>query len=1036
MLFLSKLSMNRNMIPKGWFISFLLMIFYTVNSFAQEVVVTGSVTDGAQPIPGVNIIVSGTTRGTVTDFDGQFSINVLSKDVLVFNYIGYVSQEHTVGSQKTFNIELKEDLELLDEIIVVGYGTQKKREVTGAVNNVGSDALEKMPTPDLGTALQGQVAGVNVQAASGAPGEAANIQIRGVGSLAGSREPLYVVDGIPYQGNPNIAPSQIKSIDILKDGASAAVYGVRASNGVILITTKTGDPGKVKVDFTAWGGVQNITSGTELMDTHQQFYYDELRAAASGIPSSVLAVNPSALENNTDFVGAIQNDNAAIQNYELNVSSGKGDLQVNANVNYFNQEGVIINSGFDRLATRLTGSINKEKFKMFASIGFQNENRQREPWAIYEQALRQRPWNTPLEDLPTNGDIIQIPDQNEITYSYLSGIMSNTDEENIKRFNVAFSASYEILNGLTYQVRAGSNIYNAARKRFQPKYIVLDANGNFNPTASRPQARLNEDYVWNERYTLENILTYNKSFGKHNVNFTGAYSIEQFTNKTTGLLMSFAENGNNQIQVPGAAVSTSNPTGGLNESALVGMMGRLQYNYDSKYMLSVSLRRDGTSQFNPENRFDVFPGISMGWNVDKENFWNVDFINGLRVRASYAELGNNRVGGNPYIASPVIEQGVNYVYGRDKTLTPGLTQRRFANPGISWETSIAKNVGIDINMWSDRLQFTADVYQNDKQNMILGQQLPLSAGVNLTRENSEIETFRTYTLNAGDMTNKGIELSLSYKNQTESGLNYNIGLTFTKNNNIVNNLNGVTRGYAGGRPSLTHGWMDYTTFMAEGYEAASFFLIQTDGVIKTNEELVAYQEAINPTARLGDVRYIDQNGDGSIDDNDRVYAGSGMADFESGIVLSLDYKGFDFFVQGYYSHGAEIINGSKLYSYAESRNSDLVGMWSPQNASSDIPLVLNRQNENVRAYSDLWLEDGSYFRIRTMTLGYDLSRVISQSTGIARARVYVSAVNPFTFTKYTGYDPEVGGDGLSMRGVDRGNYPISRQFLIGAQLSF
>ncbi|NLR91555.1 SusC/RagA family TonB-linked outer membrane protein [Flammeovirga agarivorans] len=1027
--------MKPPIIPK-YCLSVLLLFAVFTSAFAQEVIVSGTVVSAGQSLPGVNVVVKGTTNGTVTNFDGHFSITVQKEDILVFSYIGYLTQEKEVGSSVTFDIELEEDRELLEEVVVVGYGTQKRKEVTGAVNNVGSEALEKVPTPDLGSALQGQVAGVNVQAASGAPGEAANIQIRGVGSLAGSREPLYVVDGIPYQGNPNIAPSQIKSIDILKDGASAAVYGVRASNGVILITTKTGDPGKVKVDFTAWGGVQNITSGTELMDTHQQFYYDELRAQATGIESSVLAVNPRALENNTDFISTIQNDNASIQNYELNVSSGKGDLLVNANVNYFNQEGILINSGFERLATRLTGSINKDKFKLFTSIGFQNENRQREPWGLYEQALRQRPWNTPIEDIPTNGDVIQVPDQNEITYSYLSGILSNTDLENIKRLNIAFNASYEFVKGLTYQVRAGSNIFNSTRSQFQPKYIVLDYNGNYNPTASRPQARLNDDYVWNQRYTLENILTYSKSFGKHNLNFTGTYSFEQYTNRTTGLNMTFAENGNNDVQVPGAAVSVSNPTGGLNETALVGMMGRFQYSYDSKYLFSVSLRRDGTSQFNPENRFDVFPGVSLGWNIDRENFFNVDWISGLKVRASYAELGNNRVGNNPYIASTVIEQGVNYIYGSGKVLTPGLTQRRFSNPDISWETSVAKNIGIDMNMFNDRLQFTADVYQNDKKDMILGQQLPLSAGVNLTRPDSEIQTYRTMTLNAGDMTNEGIELSLSYKNQTEYGLNYSLGMTFTKNTNIITSLNGVERGYPGGRPSLTHGWMDYTTFMAEGYEAASFFLVQTDGVIKTEEELVAYQEAINPNARLGDIRYVDQNGDGNIDDNDRVYAGSGMPDFESGIVATLGYKGFDFFIQGYYSHGAEIINGAKLYAYAEARHADLVGMWSPQNPDSDIPLSLNRQDENVRAFSDRWIEDGSYFRIRTMTLGYDLSRVINNAAGISKARIYVSAVNPFTFTKYTGYDPEVGGDGLLMRGVDRGNYPVSRQFLIGAQLSF
>ncbi|AZQ65252.1 TonB-dependent receptor [Flammeovirga pectinis] len=1013
-----------------------ILMIYSGLAFAQERVIKGTITGEGEPLPGVNVFVKGTTNGTVTDINGVYSINVPDDVTLVYNYVGYIVVEKVVNKQTNINVDLKPDLELLDEIVVIGYGEQKRKEVTGAVNNVTSETISRTPSADLANALQGQVAGVNVQAASGAPGEPANIQIRGVGSLAGSREPLYVVDGIPYQGNPNIAPSQIKTIDILKDGASAAIYGVRASNGVILITTKTGDPGRVKVDFTAWGGVQNITSGTELMDTHQQFYYDEVRSEARGIPSSVLAVNPRALENNTDFVGGIQNDNAPIQNYELNVSSGKGGLQVNANVNYFNQEGVIINSGYERMATRLTGSINKDKFKMFASVGFQNETRQREPWAIYENAIRQKPWSTPIQDLPTNGDIIQVPDQNEITYSYLSGILSNTDEENINRLNLAFNASYEFFKGFTYQLRAGSNIYNSKRKQFQPKYIVYDAAGNYSPGSSRPQARLDEGYVWNNRFTLENVLNYSKSFGDHNLNVTATYSMEQFVNEYSGIGVAHATNGNNDIQVLGAAAETSNPTGGRNVNALVGMMGRLQYNYKSKYLLSVSLRRDGTSQFSANNRYEVFPGVSLGWNIDQEEFWNVGFMNGFKIRGSYAQLGNNRVGGNPYVSIPVIESGVNYLYGASGTLTPGLTQRRFANPDLSWETSIAKNIGIDLAFFENKIQFTADIYENDKQDMILGQQLPLSAGANVTRRQAELVQYRTYTVNAGNMVNRGIELSLNYNHKTKSDFSYSIGATFTKNQNEITNLNGIERGYAGGRPSLTHNWMDNTTFMAVGHEAASFFLVKTDGIIKTEEELVAYQDAINPNARLGDVRYVDYNQDGVIDDNDRQYAGSGLPDFEAGISGNFEYKGFDFYIQGYYSHGAEIINGSRLYAYAEGRHTELVGMWSPQNSASNTPISLDRQSENVRSYSDLWVEDGTYFRIRTMTLGYNFGKLIGEKTGITRARLYVSSVNPFTFTNYTGYDPEVGGDGLSLRGVDRGNYPVTRQFLVGAQISF
>ncbi|WP_109618140.1 SusC/RagA family TonB-linked outer membrane protein [Sediminitomix flava] len=1014
--------------------------------YGQEVIISGTVSDNEFSLPGVNVSVKGTSSGTITDMEGRYKLNVAKGDVLVFSYVGYLSKEVEVGNSTVIDVSLEQDVEILDQVVVIGYGTQTKKEVTGAVNNVSAEALNNVPTSDLGASIQGAVAGVNVQASSGAPGQQANIQIRGVGSLTGSRDPLYVVDGIPYESNPNIAPSQIKSIDILKDGASAAVYGVRASNGVILITTKSGEQGKVKVDFTSWGGIQNITSGTELMNTHEQFYYDQVRSRALGIESTVLDVNPRALENDTDFIAAIQNDNAAIQNYEVNVSSGKGDMTLNANMNYFSQEGILINSNFDRLATRLTGQINKEKFKMFASIGFQNEERHREPWALYEQALRQPPWNTAIEDLPTNGDIIQIPDQNEITYSYLSGILSNTDIENVRRFNVAVNASYELVKGLTFRVRAGSNIQNSKRVQFQPKYLIYDFKGNYNPTASRPQARQEENYVWNERNTLENILSYDKSFGDHNFNVTAAYSLEKYVSENAGIEGVHSPNGNNDIQELGALTSTGNATGFKYVRSLVGMMGRFQYNYKRKYMVSASLRRDGTSQFSEANRFKTFPGVSVGWNIDQEDFWNVPFMNGLKFRASYAQLGNNRIGANPYQAIPVIEQGVNYIYGKEGELTSGLISRQFANQNLLWETSISTNIGLDMAFFDNKLQFTADVYQSDKDNMILGYQLPPSLGASITRPDYEIASYRAVTVNAGNMTNKGLELSLTYRNETPYGLKYSLGATFTKNRNEVTDLNGTERGFGGGRPSLTHSWMDQTTFFAVGHEAGSFFLVKTDGIIKTEEELAEYRQ-INPNAILGDVKYVDQltvdtngdgipdSGDGKIDDNDRVYMGSGQADFESGMQLSLDYKGFDFFIQGYYSYGAEIFNGARLYAYAEGRHKELLGMWSPQNPNSDIPVAVDRQSENVRAYSDLWLEDGTYFRIRTLTLGYNFQKYVS-GMGISKARLYLSAVNPFTFTKYTGYDPEVGGDGLSLRGVDRGNYPVSRQFLIGAQLSF
>ncbi|MEL6191389.1 MAG: TonB-dependent receptor, partial [Bacteroidota bacterium] len=381
---------------------------------------------------------------------------------------------------------------------------------------------------------------------------------------------------------------------------------------------------------------------------------------------------------------------------------------------------------------------------------------------------------------------------------------------------------------------------------------------------------------------------------------------------------------------------------------------------------------------------------------------------------------------------PVIETGINYPFGPNESLSFGSIQRSYVDPNIKWETTISKNLGIDLSMLEGRLNFTADVYENAKEDMLLQERLPASAGVYQTRA---IGVYDVKVTNAGNMVNRGVELALSYLNQTRWGLKYRITSTFTKNVNEVTDLNGVEIGYANGRPVVSRGEnTDYTTFLAEGYEAGAFFLVQNDGIIKTQEELDAYK-SIDASAQLGDIKYIDQNADGMINDLDRVYSGSGQPEFESGLALNLEYKNIDFFIQGYYSHGAEIYNGAKLYAYSSGRHSDMYHQWTPQNPNSDIPS--DRQNafhNNVRARSDLFLEDGTYLRIRNINIGYSIPRI--SNIGIDRLRIYLSALNPFTFTNYEGYDPEVGGDGIFLRGVDRGNYPVARQFTLGLQLGF
>lgn len=1011
----------------------LLIICGYGTAFAQQNV-SGTVTDASGiPLPGVTILLSGSNKGVTTDMDGNYSIAASQGETLVFTYLGFKDASQQIASNgQTINVVLEEDTQQLDEVVIIGYGSQRKKEVTGAVVGLKSESIEKAPVSDLGESIQGQIAGVNVQAADGRPGAAANIQIRGLGSLLGSNTPLYIVDGIPYEGTPNIAPEQIESIDVLKDGASASIYGTRASNGVILITTKRGKEGKIEVNFNTYTGIQNITSGVPLMNTTQQMYHEDTMLEALGTDPLIFFFNPDAFKYDSDFVGDVQNNNALIKNYAVGISGGADGLSMNFNTNYFEQEGVLINSGFDRLSSRLNAQFKKGRFSAFASVGMTYENTTQEPWGMYEYALRQKPWQTPLSSLNEVGENqVQIPVQNEILYSYLSSQLQNIDERKVKSTNIAINLDYEIIDGLHYKLNLGRNNWDYQRKFFQPQYIVYGNDGLLNPTASREDAVLQEDFTWTQRSTIENILKYNRSFGKHNIDLTGLISFEKFESKTVGVgVIGFASN---ETQVLGAGEDSSAPTGSEQTTTLSGLMGRFLYNFDEKYLFSASIRRDGTSVFSEENRIGIFPGFSAGWNISEENFLkNSASISNLKLRASWAEVGNQSLN-DPYVTTSRIEGGVNYLFDTAETSSAGYIQRRIANSDLKWETKISKNIGVDLSMFNNRFTFTADVYKNDRKEMILNLQTPPSAG---TTQPRDANTYSNILINAGDMTNQGIELAASYRSNAAKAFKWDVAATFTTNDNEIQNLNGIERGYGGGLPAVTLAGIDYTTFHAVGYEAGAFFLVENDGVIKTQTDLDAYR-AIEPSAQLGDMKYIDQNGDSVIDDNDRVYKGSGQAEFEVGLNFNFNYKGFDLFIQNYYSHGAEIFNGARYLAHATGRHLEQYNMWSPQNPNSDIPTF--RQDSfgsNFRSRSDFWLEDGTYFRLRNVTLGYTVPTETTSTIGLSKLRLYVSAMNPLTITNYTGYDPEVGGNGLNTRGVDQGNYPVTRRFVLGLQVKF
>lgn len=1023
----------------SWRLMLLLALLLTMGGrlYAQETTVSGKVTDGdtGEPLPGVSVVIKGTTTGTATNFDGDFSLPVPDGSSLIFSFVGYTPLEVEVGNQTNIDVSLKTDMVALEEVIAVGYGVQKKKELTGAVAQVKSEEMTKIVASDFTKALQGQVAGVSVVESSGRPGDQANIQIRGLGSISSNTQPLYVVDGIPYNSNPNIPAEDIATVDILKDGAAAAVYGTRASNGVILITTKRGKVGETKVSMAAYYGIQNITSGTELLNTPEHLYVDEMIQRAQGSSSSILYYNPNAMDYDTDFVGAITEDNAPIQNYNLTLSGGKENLTFNLNSNYFNQDGILRQSGYDRFTTRANATLKKGKFDAFASIGIMHSNKEVEPWGLYEFSIFNGPYRPPLGSLETTDNSVVIPGNNPDHVGYLSRLLNQEDNRTEDAYNVAANLKYEILAGLTFQMNLGMNKYNYKRKFWQPQYLVYDQDGEINELGSRKDAILSETFTESLKYTMENILSYTKSFNQvHNVSAMLGYTVEK-TNYST-VSVEKRDFISNSVQVFDGGASLTGINGSDREHGIVGKLARVQYNYDDRYLFSASIRNDGSSNFGSETRYAWFPGASVGWNISEENFMaNADKVDNLKLRASYGEVGNQGI--DPYLYSAYVDGNIDYVWGPESSddLGSGAIQRGYGNPYVQWETNISRNIGIDLLMFGGKLSFSADVYKNDKKDMLLSVLLPASTGT--TIPNDWANKYNSKITNVGDMVNKGIELAASYKHRSTNGFNWSVSGTFTKNNNEITSLGDLDR--IALQDSKPGNWratqQDVTTYMVPGYEAGAFFLIPTDGIIKTEERLAEVKE-YQPNAQIGDVVMIDTNNDGKINDDDRVYAGSGMAEWEAGLIFNADYKGFDFSAQLFYSQGNEVFNGSKLFAYAMNRHKDLYYMWTPQNANSDIPTGrTNSEHDNWRGRTDYFLEDGSFLRVRNLSLGYTVPKKVFKGA-VDNMRWYISAQNPFTVTEYEGYDPEIGGNGISTRGIDKGTYPVTRKFLVGVQVDF
>jgi TonB-linked SusC/RagA family outer membrane protein len=1026
-------------------LSFLLFSFFI--AFGQQVNaqkrinvkgVVISIDDGAL-LPGVSVVNETTKKGTSTDFDGVYSIKARIGEVLTFAYLGMKEMKIRVTSA-TLNVKLESSSEALDEIVVIGYGTVKKKELTGAVAQVKSDAIEQFVTTDVAAALQGQVAGVSVVSSSGEPGQQSSIQIRGVTSLSGSNTPLWVVDGIPQVGDPGLNMNEIETFDILKDGASTAVYGSRGAAGVILVTTKKGKTGSMKVNFKHSYGVQILGEDAPLMNAAEQIAFETTKESLGITPNhiTILNNNPDWYNNDNDFSQYVLNETAATTNYSLNVSGGSDKLTYNFSGGYLGTEGALVNSSLKRYNGRTSTTYRTDKWKINSSIAFTIDKNERPNNGLLATASRYAPY-FPL--INSSANTIFTTDDGAVT-TPLNNLAQALKRQNTVRtdiLNGSLDITRNISENLSVNSRVGFSTRNQLQKIFVPAFSLVDPDNLDEVETDPTKSLVNSEASRLSKFSWDASLNYKKKIGGHTFGALGALTLEEDTYEGFfGQKQGVTDNAIAVLNTATLFPTTANLLG--YNIGRVGTLARLQYNYKGKYLFSVLGRYDGSSQFSSNNKWGFFPSASAAWNVSDESFWDPikSVINNFKIRASYGEVGYDQI--PSYGFSSTIAQGTDYIFSdTDGIYNNGTAIRDYANEELKWETSKSINIGVDLGFLRNKFVVTAEYYNTKKEDMLLAVPLPASTGAFLQNNSPTGENNHTTVIqNVGNMTNQGFELAAKYTEKIgESRLSINA--TFSKNINEITHLYGDTEFINTTNSSLVTGDTQNSliTRYAKGYEAGAFFIYETNGVVQTDEQLIEYQKLKGREGAVkGDLMYVDTNNDGEITAADKVYKGSGLPDFEIGFNLNWRYKNFDLAMNWFGSVGAEIMNGNKAVSYIAGRHPDLSNMWTEANSTSNIPNWSGGKGDlNHNGNTDYWLENGDYLRLKLITLGYSLPKDVLEKINVSNLKLFVSAQNPITITGYDGYDPEIGGN-VARRGLDVSRYPISALYSLGVNIGF
>jgi len=998
--------------------------------------VTGIVTsaDDGLSIPGVSVVVKGTSNGTSTDFDGNYTIQAETGQTLIFSFVGMTTQE-VVVTGNSLNIVLESENLGLDEVVVVGYGTQKKSDLSGSVSTVKVDDIQKVKSPNAIQSLQGQVAGVNISSASGSPDASIVVQIRGIGTL-NNNDPLYIIDGVPGRMS-YLNADDIQAISVLKDGAAAAIYGSRAANGVIIIKTKRGSKNKeTEISFSADYSLSKVsnewdmTNSEEFINIYEQIKQMEIDADPSGNTDfSLFYKNYKDGSNkyaDTDWQDEMFRT-AVSQKYNLRVNGGNDNANFSISGTYQDQEGIMIESDLEKYGLRLNSDYKKGRIKIGESVSINRK---------IGQSISTTGYGTNYDMLFCLPLIYVYDDSN------LGGFGGSKDEMgNIKNPvgsakipNTEYTEDYvtadvyaelEIIEGLTYKINGGLHTTNYYYNSFTPKYKMSSQD-------FKDKSSLYEFQSRSKKWILEHTLNYNRKIKKHNISALLGYTSEKY--KYNKLSASGKEFISDKTPVLDQAQSEFSVGGSQYTSSLQSYLSRFTYNFDDKYYMTGTLRRDGSSRFGSSNRYGNFPSMSAGWRVSKEEFFPLsELINDMKIRGSWGKLGNQEIPNYQY--QNTLSQGYPYVFNGSTEPSFGVISTSFPNKDIKWETTISRNIGLDFQLLDSKIGLTAEYFSNKTEDMLVYVPIPMTFGGS-----------SSILKNAGGMENKGFEFTLSYR-KSEGDFKYTVTGNLSTVNNKVISLGDSKEAIEGGYVGYN---TESTTKTQVGGSVADFYLYQTDGIFQSTAEVQAHSkdgQLIQSNAQAGDIRFKDINNDGIIDNEDKVYSGSSLPDFEYGLNINASYKNFDLSLYFHGVSGNKIFNGVKFRTETgmgyRNYSATTLNAWSETNKNTSIPrLTYNDPNQNNRV-STRFLENGSFLRLKNIQVGYNLPKEMLNKIGITYCRLYASANNLFTITDYSGYDPEIGGEGpssgsnaLYWRGVDNGTYPQARTFNLGVQVNF